>query len=174
MMGPKSNQFIKVDYPQPMDTLLALLDVLKDPKKFESQVKALKDFMDKANQTIETLGKAEKIDGLLADAQAKQAKVSDIYDKARFEAESILEKANAEAEKVASEAKASAKELMDKANSLASQASKDSADARDQKAQYAKLVEDAAQKAADIAKKEAELAEAAQEIERKRALLAQL
>jgi len=163
MMGPKSNQFIKVEYPQSMDTLLALLEVLKDPNKIAAQTKALKDFMDKANQTIETLGKAEQIDGILTDAKAKQAK-----------ADAILESANAEAEQIMEEAKADAKALMDKANSLASQASKDSADARDQKAQYAKLVEDAAKKAADLAKKEAELAEAAQEIERKRALLAQL
>jgi len=174
MMGPKSTQFIDVKYPHSMDTLSGLLEVLKDPKKFAEQTKALQDYMDQAKKTIETLAKAEEIDGLLADTKQKHAIASDLHDKAQAEADTILDNANAEAEQIMEEAKANAKALMDKANSLASQASKDSADARDQKAQYAKLVEDATKKAADLAKKEAELAAAAQEIERKRTLLAQL
>jgi len=98
MIGPKSSNFIKVDYPQPVDTLLSLIEVMKDPKAFDNHLKAIKEYTDKANKTIETLAKAEEVERLLTDAQIKHDKAVELYEGGSQEASKTIREAKEQAD----------------------------------------------------------------------------
>jgi len=174
MMGPKSNQFIDVKYPHSMDTLSGLLEVLKDPKKFAEQIKALQDYMDQAKKTIETLAKAEEIDGLLADTKQKHAIVSDLHDKAQTEADFILAKANEDATVLKAKAQNNILQMTADATAAKEQALADAEKAKEAKAKYTALLNEAITKEAELLKRETAVKVAEDEINRKRAILAQL
>lgn len=174
MMGPKSHNFVRVDYPNSMDTLLSLIEVLKDPKLFDKQLQALKQYIDKANQSIEVLGKAEQIDHLLADAKVKQNNIDKLHSEAQAEADQILKTASTKADALLSTAKSQAQALQSEAREIYDRIKTDQQDVEHNKQRYEQLLKQVNEKDAALDKRTKEIAEIEKEITRKKALLSQL
>lgn len=174
MITHKSKAFIKVEYPQPVDTLLSLIEVMKDPKAFDKHLKAIKDYTDKANSAVETLCKAEKVESLLNDTEAKNKLASEQYDKASQTAAKVLSDAEEKAAILTAQSKLAAQEMLshaETANKEAIQREKD-AKARESELKTLQAQLDAANQAQQ--KRQADLDKRESEIKRKEAILSQL
>ena len=165
---------MRVDYPNSMDTLLSLIEVLKDPKLFDKQLQALKQYIDKANQSIEVLGKAEQIDHLLADAKVKQNNIDKLHSEAQAEADQILKTASTKADALLSTAKSQAQALQSEAREIYDRIKTDQQDVEHNKQRYEQLLKQVNEKDAALDKRTKEIAEIEKEITRKKALLSQL
>jgi len=174
MMGPKQTNFIRPEYPHSMETIYGLIEILKDPKKFTEQVDALKAYIDKANQSIELLGKAEQLDNLLEDAKVKQAKVDELLSNAQDEADKVIQDAKNSAKSILDSANAQVQNIVESTKSMNEQAKENLLKSETAKTEYSKLLTDIQTKQAELDKKEANLKSREDEVKRKMDVLAQL
>lgn len=174
MMGPKTSNFIRPEYPHSMETLYGLIEILKDPKLFTQQIDALKGYIDKANQSIETLGKAEQLDNLLEDAKVKQGKIDEILTSAQDQANQIVEEAKTEAKRVIESATQKADEITKNTASMNEKAKDNLLKSETAKTEYSKLLLENQAREVELNKKEAKLKTLEDDINRKKQLLAQL
>lgn len=174
MIGPKSSNFIKVEFPQPVDTLLSLIEVIKDPKAFDKHLKAIKEYTDKANNTVETLAKAEEVEGLLADAKVKHDKVSKEVAEKTEAALKLVSGAEMKAATLVSDARTAANKILSNAKKTEEEAIQLDKDSQVVRAELKTLQSqlDSANQAHQ--KREADLDKREQEIQRKEAIFKQL
>lgn len=122
MIGPNSKKFIRVDLPPEVVSIEAMLKLIDDKTRYKKYINEIISLTEKANSTIETLCKAEKVEGLFLDAEQKQEKAKEVVEKAKDEANKLvvdtrikLNKTIESAQEEISEKKAEAENLMNKA-----------------------------------------------------------
>jgi hypothetical protein len=174
MMGPKSTNMEKVQYPSSMDTLYGLLEVLKNPALFTKQLDALKAYMDKANQTIETLGKAEKIQNLLDDAKVKQTKADEILINARQESSQLIDKAKKQSEEMIQKAINQVSEIIKSADSKLEAAKLNEVAAKNERNQSTEMLQQVKSQKNILDRREQDLVKRESEVSRKEKILKQL
>jgi len=174
MIGLKSTNFRTVSLPGSVNDLTALLAFLGDKKSFQKHLDELLKLTNEANEAIENVGKAKKINDLLLEAEA-------VNEKAKASAAAMKEKGARElttaentAVAILSDAKSSALLMTTEAQAIKNGTADSIKKLREDQEVIAIQSKANTDRAADLDKRESAVESAEKEMERKRKVLAQL
>ena len=174
MIGPNSKKFLRVDLPPGVTDISSLLTLINNPQQYKSYINEIVELTKKANDTIETLCKAEEVESLLADAKAKHAEVSGKIEDASSRAMSIINEATSRATEIVTAAKSEADKRDTESAELLKSNREESVAVAEGKAWNKSQAEALDQLEASLSVREAKVSSDEIEIARKKELLSKL
>ncbi len=174
MIGLKQTNFRTVTMPSSVTELSALIDFLNNKKEYEKQLSELKKLTSEANEAIESVGKAKKINDLLLEAEAVNNTAKAEAESMKAKAKSALKSAESSAETILKDAKSNALLMTTEAEAIKGGTADSIKKLRQDQEVVALQQKDITDRSADLDKREADVEKSESEIERKRKVLSQL
>lgn len=174
MIGLKQTNFRTVTMPSSVTELSALIDFLNNKKDYESKLAELKKLTSEANEAIENVGKAKKINDLMLEAEAVNNTAKAEAESMKVKAKSVLKAAEDNAVAILKDAKANALLMTTQAEAIKAGTDETIIQMRKDQELIALQKKDITDRSADLDKREAAVERAEIEAERKRKVLSQL
>lgn len=115
MIGPKAKNFIKVDLPAEVKDISAMLELIKNKKNYQKYIDEIIALTEKANRSIETLAKAEEIEGMHDTLTSKIEQADIQLTKAKDKAAGLVSDAESKAKRILTATMSEADEINEKA-----------------------------------------------------------